>query len=168
MECSGALRPGEKFRDQVVIENVEGKTAANSEKTAKGFVPFKVANVGKNSFELLKPNGTPTKGNGQFKANTGRWGTYPFHPYIDTGANLVKVFDRVTGDDASGTFQGTYVSVNGVDRNPKTGVRFRVWQRGERHVGRLILNIPLTDSSGNPLPAGPITATFFGDLNKQP
>jgi hypothetical protein len=153
---------------QVVLENIEGNTAANSTKDGKKFVPFKAVNVGKNSFELVKLDGTPTQGNGVFKPNTGRWGTYPFRPYIDTNSDLTKVFQRVTGDDASGTFQGTYVSVNGVDRDPKTKERFRVWQRADRNTGRLILNIPLTDASGNPLPAGPITATFFGDVNKQP
>ena len=44
----------------------------------------------------------------------GRW-SYPLHPYVDSGADLTKVFYRVTGDDALGTFQGTLVSVNGVD-----------------------------------------------------
>jgi hypothetical protein len=163
-----------KEGDQVVLENIEGNTAANSPKDPKTqrLTPFKVTNVGKNTFEVLKLDGTPTQGNGVFKKVTGRWGTFPFRPFIDTVTsgtddNLVKVYNRVTGDDAAGTFLGTYVSVNGVDRNPKTGERFRVWQRSDRDTGRLILNTPLTDASGNPLGAGPIKVRFFGDVNQE-
>ena len=57
---------------------------------------------------------TPIAPNGSYTGG-GRW-SYPLHPYIDSGADLKKVFYRVTGDDALGTFQGTLVSVNGVDR----------------------------------------------------
>jgi len=167
-----------KEGDLVVLENIEGNTAANSSKdpkdpNGKALIPFKVTNVGKFSFELLKQDGTPTQGNGTFKPKTGRWGPYPFRPYIDTvtkGTNeeLVKVYNRVTGDDVAGVFLGTYVSVNGVDRNPRTGERFRVWQRSDRDTGRLILNIPLTDASGNPLPAQKsLNVRFFGDVNKE-
>lgn len=167
-----------KEGDQVVLENIEGNTAANSPKdpndsTGKTLIPFKVQNVGKNSFELLKMDGTPTQGNGTFKKVTGRWGTFPFRPFIDTTPNgsdaeLVKVYNRVTGDDVAGVFLGTYVSVDGVDRNPNTGERFRVWQRSDRDTGRLILNIPLTDASGNPLPAKKkINVRFFGDVNQE-
>jgi hypothetical protein len=163
-----------KEGDQVVIENVEGNKAANSPRdpTTKQLTPFKVTNVGKNTFELLKTDGTPTKGDGVFKPKTGRWGSFPFRPYIDTVTSgsdddLVKVYNRVTGDDVAGTFLGTNVSVNGVDRNPKTGVRFRVWQRSDRGTGRLILNTPLTDSSGNPLNAQKgLVIRFFGDVNE--
>ena len=56
----------------------------------------------------VSPTGTYTRG--------GRW-SYPPHPYVDSGDDLTKVFYRVTGDDALGTFQGTLVRVNGVDRN---------------------------------------------------
>ena len=60
----------------------------------------------------------------------GRW-SYPLHPYIDSGADLKKVFYRVTGDDVLGTFLGTFVSVNGVDRNKKDGKQFRVCRLGQ-------------------------------------
>jgi hypothetical protein len=163
-----------KDGDQVVMEAVQGNTAANSpiDPKTKKPVPFTVKNVGKNTFDLMKPDGTATQGNGVFVKPSGRWGRYPLHPFIDTvtsGAEdeLVKVFRRVTGDDAKGTYLGTFVSVNGVDRNPKTGERFRVWQRGREDRGRLILNAPLTDSSGNPLPAQEkIKVRFFGDVSE--
>jgi Cu/Ag efflux protein CusF len=165
-----------KEGDQVVVEFVEGNSAANSwnpnDPKAK-IAAFKVTNVGKFSFDLLNQDGTPTQGNGTFKPNTGRWGTFPLRPYIDTVKNgtddeLVKVYNRVTGDDVAGVFLGTYISVNGVDRNRKTGERFRVWQRSDRGTGRLILNTPLTDASGNPLPAeSNIKVRFFGDVNKE-
>src|SRR4030095_4240530 len=91
----------------------------------------------------------------------GRW-SYPLHPYINSGADLTKVYYRVTGDDALGTFLGTFVSVNGVDRNKKDGQKFRVWRLGQQDVGRLLLWADLTDADGNPLPAGTYTFTFFG------
>jgi hypothetical protein len=97
-------------------------------------------------------------------------GIYPLHPYVDSGADLTKVFYRVTGDDALGTFQGTLVSVNRVNGNPKSdppGKPFRVWQLGrqkldERTVGRLLVDADLTDADGNALPAGTYNFSFFG------
>ena len=95
----------------------------------------------------------------------GIW-SYPLHPFVDTGADLTKVFYRVTGDDALGTFQGTLVRVNGVDRNPKSdppGKKFRVWRPGKLPKGQLLLDADLTDADGNPLPAGTYNFTFFGE-----
>jgi hypothetical protein len=91
----------------------------------------------------------------------GRW-SYPLHAYIDSGADLTKVFYRVTGDDALGTFLGTFVSVNGVDEPKPNGVKFRVWQLGQQSTGRLLLWADLTDQYGNLLPAGFYNFTFFG------
>ena len=105
----------------------------------------------------VSPTGTYTRG--------GRW-SYPPHPYVDSGDDLTKVFYRVTGDDALGTFQGTLVRVNGVDRNPKSdppGKPFRVWRLGRQDSGRLLLDADLTDANGTPLPAGTYTFTFFGE-----
>ena len=106
----------------------------------------------------LAPNGNYTGG--------GRW-SYPLHPYVDSGADLTKVFYRVTGDDALGTFQGTLVSVNGVKSNKTTGKPFRVWRLGRQKlaetVGRLLLDADLTDASGIPLTAGTYNFTFFGE-----
>ena len=68
----------------------------------------------------------------------------------------------MTGDDALGTFQGTLVSANGVDRNKKNGKKFRVWRLGRQNKGRLLLDADLTDVDGVPLPAGTYTFTFFG------
>ena len=101
----------------------------------------------------MAPSGTYTTG--------GRW-SYPLHPYVDSGADLTKVFYRVTGDDSLGTFQGTFVSVNGVDENKTTKKKFRVWQLGRQDVGRLLLDADLTDANGTPLPAGTYNFTFFG------
>ena len=144
--------------DKVVIDQVQGNTAANGN--------FKVANATKNTFDLVNPDGTNTTGNGAYTSGTGRW-SYPLHRYIDTGADLTKVFYRVTGDDALGTFQGTFVSANGVDRNKTTKKKFRVWQLGrqkldQQTVGRLLLDADLTDAYGVPLPAGTYNFTFFG------
>jgi hypothetical protein len=139
--------------DTVRIDQVGGDPAANG--------TFKIGNVTRTTFDLfdaatgttpVSPTGTYTSG--------GRW-SYPLHPYIDSGADLTKVFYRVTGDDALGTFQGTFVSANGVDRNKTTG-KFRVWQLGRQNKGRLLLDADLTDKYGTPLPAGTYNFTFFG------
>ena len=91
----------------MVIDQVGGDPAANG--------TFKIGLVSRLTFALfdaetgtipVSPSGTYTRG--------GRW-SYPPHPYVDSGDDLTKVFYRVTGDDALGTFQGTLVRVNGVD-----------------------------------------------------
>jgi hypothetical protein len=139
--------------DKVVIDQVGGDPAANG--------TFKIGNVTRTTFDLFDAvTGTvPVAPSGSYTSG-GRW-SYPLHPYIDSGADLTKVFYRVTGDDALGTFLGTPVSANGVDRNT-TGVKFRVWQLGRQDVGRLLLNTDLTDANGSPLPAGTYTFTFGG------
>ena len=138
----------------VIIDQVGGDPAANG--------TFKIGNVSRLTFDLfdaatgmtpIAPSGTYTTG--------GRW-SYPLHPYVDSGADLTKVFYRVTGDDSLGTFQGTFVSVNGVDENKTTKKKFRVWQLGRQDVGRLLLDADLTDAYGTPLPAGTYNFTFFG------
>jgi hypothetical protein len=140
--------------DTVRIDQVEGDDAANG--------TFTIGNVGRYTFELFHyPDGkTPVSPTGDYTGG-GRW-SYPLHPYIDSGADLTKVFYRVTGDDALGTFLGTFVSVNGVDKNPTDKVMFRVWQLGQQDVGRLLLWADLTDQYGTPLAAGTYTFTFFG------
>ena len=142
--------------DTVVIDQVEGDAAAN----ANG--RFKINNVTSDTFELFDPvtGKTPIAPSGRY-AGGGRW-SYPLHPYIDSGADLAKVFYRVTGDDALGTFQGTLVSANGEDRNKKNGKKFRVWRLGRQKEGRLLLDADLTDADGIPLPAGTYNFTFFG------
>lgn len=140
--------------DTVVIDQVVGDNAANG--------TFKIHHVTRNTFDLFDPiNGTtPVAPTGTYSSG-GRW-AYPLHPYIDTGADLTKVFYRVTGDDALGTFLGTFVTVNGVDSNKTTEEKFRVWQLGRQDVGRLLLWADLTDANGTPLPAGTYTFTFSG------
>ncbi len=142
----------------VRIDQVGGDPAANG--------TFKIGLVSRLTFALfddetgkipVSPTGTYTRG--------GRW-SYPLHPFVDSGDDLTKVFYRVTGDDALGTFQGTLVRVNGVDRNPKSdppGKPFRVWQLGKQNTGRLLLDANLTDVHGTPLPAGTYNFTFFGE-----
>ena len=138
----------------VRIDQVGGDPAANG--------TFKIGNVSRLTFDLfdeatgtipISPTGTYTRG--------GRW-SYPLHPYVDSGADLTKVFYRVTGDDALGTFQGTLVSVRGVERNTTTGKPFRVWQLGKQNTGRLLLDADLTDAHGTPLLAGDYNFNFFG------
>lgn len=140
--------------DTVVIDQVTGDGAANGK--------FKINNVTSNTFELFDAatGRTPVFPTGDYTGG-GRW-SYPLHPYTDSGADLTKVFYRVTGDDALGTFQGTLVSANGVDRNKKNGKKFRVWRLGRQDVGRLLLDADLTDADGTPLPAGTYNFTFFG------
>jgi len=140
--------------DTIVVDQVIGDTAANG--------TFKVGNATKTTFDLFDAatGTTPIAPNGTYVSG-GRW-SYPLHAYIDTGADLTKVFYRVTGDDALGTFLGTFISVNGVDRNKVTGEKFRVWQLGQQSTGRLLLGSDLTDLLGKPLPAGIYNFTFFG------
>jgi hypothetical protein len=146
--------------DTVVIDQVNGDNAANGR--------FKINNVTSNTFELFDAatGRTPVFPAGDYTGG-GRW-SYPLHPYIDSGADLTKVFYRVTGDDALGTFQGTLVSANGVDRNKKNGKKFRVWRLGRQDVGRLLLDADLTDADGTPLPAGTYNFTFFGTAETPP
>jgi hypothetical protein len=138
----------------VVIDEVGGDKAANG--------TFKIGNVTRLTFSLFDAatGTTPISPSGNYTTG-GRW-SYPLHPYIDSGADLTKVFYRVTGDDALGTFQGTLVSANGVDRNKTTGKKFRVWRLGQQKTGRLLLDADLTDAYGTPLPAGTYNFTFFG------
>ena len=135
----------------VRIDQVGGDPAANG--------TFKIGNVSRLTFDLFDAatGTTPIAPSGSYTTG-GRW-SYPLHPYVDSGADLTKVFYRVTGDDALGTFQGTFVSV---DRNKNTGKPFRVWQLGRQDVGRLLLDADLTDAYGTPLPAGTYNFTFSG------
>jgi hypothetical protein len=139
--------------DTVLIDQVIGDNAANG--------TFKIGNASRKTFELFDAaTGTiPVAPSGNYVSG-GRW-AYPLHPYVDTGADLTKVFYRVTGDDALGTFEGTLLSVDGVDRN-KQGRKFRVFQLGRQDVGRLLLDTDLTDANGAPLPAGTYSFDFFG------
>jgi hypothetical protein len=140
--------------DTVRIDQVKGDNAANG--------TFKIGNLTRNTFALFDAvtGKTPVSPTGTYISG-GRW-SYPLHAYIDSGADLTKVFYRVTGDDALGTFLGTFVSVNGVDENKTNGVKFRVWQLGQQDVGRLLLWADLTDANGSPLAAGIYNFTFFG------
>lgn len=149
-----------KNDETVIIDRVNGVPAANG--------TFKVQHATKYSFEILNAQtGAPIPFSGAYKTtpSPGRWG-YPPRPYIETGADLTKVFYRVTGDDALGTFLGTFVSVNGVHQN-KEGVKFRVEQLGTTDSGRLILNTPLTNADGTPLPAGTYPFDFFGGVSEK-
>ena len=138
----------------VRIDQVGGDPAANG--------TFKIGNVSRLTFDLFDAatGTTPISPTGRYITG-GRW-SYPLHPYVDSGADLTKVFYRVTGDDALGTFKGTLVSANGVDRNKTTGKPFRVWQLGKQNTGRLLLDADLTDADGNALTAGTYNFTFFG------
>src|SRR4029077_683660 len=106
----------------VRIDQVKGDLAANG--------TFKIGNVTSNTFGLFDPltGTTPISPNGNYTGG-GEW-SYPLHPYVDSGADLKKVFYRVKGDEPDGTFQGTLVSVNGVKSNKTTEKPFRVWRLG--------------------------------------
>jgi len=141
----------------VIIDQVNGNKNANGTYMAK--------NVATYSFDLWSLDGkTPIVGSGTYSPTPtpGRW-SYPPHPYIDTGADLSKVFYRVTGDDALGTFQGTPVNVDNV--STKAGEKVRVWQLGQQSTGRLLLNAPLLGPSGIPLAPGTYQFTFSSTYN---
>ncbi|MBV8485224.1 MAG: hypothetical protein JO077_20455 [Verrucomicrobia bacterium] len=145
--------------DTVRIDQVMGDNAANG--------TFTIGDVTRNTFALyVYPAGkSPVAPTGDYTGG-GRW-SYPLHAYIDTTdatpPDLTKVFYRVTGDDALGTFLGTFVSVNGLDKPPgKNAVMFRVWQLGQQSTGRLLLWADLTDQYGTPLAKGTYKFTFFG------
>jgi hypothetical protein len=143
--------------DRVLIDKVEGDNAANGR--------FKIDHVTSDTFELFHGDTPVAPSPGADTVRGGRW-AYPAHPYIDTGADLAKVFYRVKGDDPLGTFQGTFVSVNvnGVDvYGNKDGKKFRVWRLGRQNTGRLLLDADVTNADGVPLPAGTYNFTFFGE-----
>jgi hypothetical protein len=138
----------------VVIDQVNGDQAANG--------TFKIGNVTQDTFELFdQTTGAPIAPTGKYVATPtpGRW-SYPLHPYIDTGSDLTKVFYKVTGDDALGTFQGTSVLV--LNTPTKKDENVRVWQLGTQSTGRLLLNSKLLNADGTPLPAGTYQFTFYG------
>ncbi len=87
-----------------------------------------------------------------------------------TGNDPTKVFYRVKGDDPSGLFQGTFVSVNiggkDLDENPITKKKFRVWRLGLFDKGHLLLDADLTNDSGTPLVASDYRFTFYGVARK--
>ena len=91
----------------------------------------------------------------------GRW-SYPFHPYIDSGADLTTVFYRVTGDDALGTFQGTLVSAKWRGSEQEKREEVSSLAAGPAECRTTFLDADLTDADGTPLPAGTYTFTFFG------
>ncbi len=145
--------------DTVRIDSVNGDPAANG--------TFIIENVTTDTFELYqyvapKTPGAPVAPTGNYTGG-GRW-SYPLHAYIDTGADLAKVFYRVKGDDPDGLFLGTFVSVNNVEKNPTNpkAVMFRVWMLGQANTGRLLLWDDLTDKNGMKLEKGTYKFTFFG------
>jgi len=157
------LSDGDTVVINQVISDINGEPVPEDQNPANG--RFKINNVTSDTFELYDAltGKTPIAPCHDCKyVRGGRW-SYPLHPYIDSGggAELTKVYYRVTGDDALGTFLGTFVSVNGVDRKKK-GEKFRVWRLGLLDNGRLLLDADLTDAEGVPLPAGSYTFNFFG------
>lgn len=141
--------------DLVCIDMVEGVKAINNK-------TFKIGNVKKESFVLLdQKSGNPVEPEpGDSYSSGGRW-SYPLHPYIETGSDLTKVFHRVSGDDALGTFQGTLISVNGVETSKEQKVR--VWRLGAEANGQLLINTPILLADGKTfLSEGEHSFSFFG------
>jgi len=128
--------------DKVFIDQVRGNTKANSAVNAP---PFTVANVTKNTFELIGTTGNGTYGGG------GRWTMGPL-PFITfTGSDIDGMYWRVKGDDRNAGFQGAILSGPGV---PEKGT-VRVVQLGNDKTGQLALSKPLTkDDKVTPLPFG--------------
>lgn len=128
--------------ESVVIDQVEGNTAANGTWT--------VANVTPGTFELVG-----SRGNGNYTSG-GRWSRGPL-PYI-SGVDPLKVYWKLKGDDRQAGFTGALVSGPGVLKKGTV----RVAQLGDNQLGILALNTSLTNSTGGPLPAGTYTWTFTG------
>ncbi len=150
---------------EVKIDQVVGVDAANG--------TFTIKNVTRDSFDLYK-DGNAVAGTGTYTSDPtpGRWSFSPEVPYIETGTDLSKVFYRVTGDDALGTFQGTpivKVEQNGVELKVVGGEKgkekIRVWQLGKQKTGQLLLNTKIVkaDGSTTPLTSGTYAFTFSGE-----
>jgi hypothetical protein len=150
------------------LSNLEEVRVEVNRNGTRQWVTFKTDNVTSKTFDLYtipepnKPSKAVAPGDYIFEKNY-RW-SYPLHPYVDTG-ELTKVYHRVKGDEPDGTFLGTFVSVNDVDRN-KAGKKFRVWAVGmqtenNKEIGRLLLSADLTDKDGERLDAGKYNFTFF-------
>ncbi len=145
-------------KDEVEIDQVGG--------TLKIEGIYRVRHARKESFEIVDRNtGEPIRFNGDYTPKTGRFGS-PRQPYLITGGDLSRVFHRISDDDALRTFQGTFVSVNGVSMNGQK-VKFRVQRKGSSNNGQLILNTPLTDASGQPLPKNTYTFDFYGSAVRE-
>lgn len=152
--------------DRVFLDQVPSMPAINEK-------IFKVRHAKKESFEIVdETTDVAVPFSGQYTTQkTGRFGP-PKQPYIDTGSDLTKVFHLVQDDDALRTFQGTLVTVNvpgqGAISQNKDGVKFRIQRKGDTKEGRLILNTPLTNKDGTPLPAGTnYTFDFTGSSSKE-
>jgi hypothetical protein len=151
------------------LSNLEDVRVEVNRNGTREWVTFKAVNVTSKTFDLYtipepnKPSKPVAPGDYVFETNY-TW-SYPLHPYVDTG-ELTKVFHRVKGDEPDGTFLGTFVSVNGVDRN-NAGEKFRVWALGRqkdqnnKEIGRLLLAADLTNANGKRLDADKYNFTFF-------
>lgn len=153
--------------EKVLIDQVIGVKEANGK--------FTIKNVSKNGFDLydLETGTKPVTGTGTYSPSptVGRWSNLPV-VYVDTGKDLAKVFYRVQGDDALGTFLGTPVTAVVKDGRTipvvaKNGDKLRIWRLGRQDVGRLLLNtdrVMKADGSG-PLPADTYKFTFSAAEN---
>lgn len=128
--------------EQVVIDQVEGNTAANGTWT--------VANPTADTFQLLH-----SSGNGSYTSG-GRWTRGP-QPFI-SGVDPLNVYWKLKGDDRQAGFTGAWVYGPGV---PKLGT-VRVAQLGDNQQGVLALNTNLVNADGTPLAQGTYTWTFSG------
>ncbi|MBL9172702.1 MAG: hypothetical protein JNL10_04135 [Verrucomicrobiales bacterium] len=128
--------------EQVIIDQVEGNTAANGTWT--------VANPTVDTFQLLN-----SSGNGAYSSG-GRWTRGP-QPFI-SGVDPLNVYWKLKGDDRQAGFTGAWVSGPGV---PKLGT-VRIVQLGDNQLGVLALNTNLVSADGTPLAKGSYTWTFTG------
>jgi hypothetical protein len=128
--------------EEVIIDQVQGNRAANGK--------FKVANVQKNTFELVD-----SRGNGKYTGG-GRWTTGPL-PFI-TDVDALNVYWRLKGDDRNAGFQGAILTGPGVQEKGSV----RIVQLGNDQQGQLALNVKLRKADGTSLPKGRYKWTFSG------
>lgn len=126
--------------DTVIIEEVQGNTAANN--------TFKVFEVTEDTFALEN-----SQGNGDYIKGTGKWIRNRL-PYIKV--DPLSVFWKLKGDDPQAGFQGAPVAGPGIQ---KKGT-IRVKKLGDSNQGLLILNDLLTNADGSPLAKGTYQWTF--------
>lgn len=140
---------------KVFIEGAKGNTAANTPTSGPNAnVPWTIANVTSNTFELKG-----SAGNGTYTGG-GSWNQGPLHYITFKGNDIDGVYWRVKGDDAKAGFKGANMSGPGVSaKNP-----IRIVQLGDPTIGQLAISGTLKQSNGKPLPAKTnYTWTFSGN-----
>ena len=139
----------------ILINNISGNLGAKNG-------TYTIKNPTKYTFELYDEAGQPVSPSGQTGNAVATW-SLPLRPFIETGADLSKVWYRVAIDDPQGTFLGTPVYLVSTPEKVGDNVRFSAW--GLQSTGQIILNAALKNGDGTDVPAGTYQFTF-GDVAK--